>query len=92
MLRPGNDKGLANPIPLGLAALGSTTFVGGVAIIFQPHASLPPYLMQALLFGGLIELLAGMWAFVYGDTFSSHHIFISGCLLWMVGIGLHELR
>jgi uncharacterized protein len=71
MLRPGKDKGLANPIPLGLASLATTTFLMGVAVIFQPLASWPPYLMQALLFGGLVELLAGMWAFAYGDALAA---------------------
>ena len=71
MLRPGNDKGLATPIPLGLAALATTTFLMGVATIFQPQASWPPYFTQALMFGGLIELLAGMWAFAYGDALAA---------------------
>lgn len=38
MLRPGKDKGLATPLPLGLAALGTTTFLMGVAAIFQSSA------------------------------------------------------
>jgi uncharacterized protein len=71
MLRPGKDKGLASPIPLGLASLATTTFLMGVAVIFQPPSSWPPYLMQALLFGGLVELLAGMWAFAYGDALAA---------------------
>ncbi len=71
MLRPGKDKGLASPIPLGLAALATTTFLMGVAFIFQPLSSWSPYLLQALLFGGLAELLAGMWAFAYGDALAA---------------------
>jgi uncharacterized protein len=71
MLRPGKDKGLANPIPLGLASLATTAFLMGVAVIAQPPTSWPPYLMQALLFGGLVELLAGMWAFAYGDALAA---------------------
>jgi uncharacterized protein len=71
MLRPGKDKGLATPIPLGLAALAATTFLVGVAVIVRSPVSLGPYLIQALLFGGLIELLAGMWAFAYGDTLAA---------------------
>ena len=71
MLRPGKDKGLATPIPLGLAALATTTFLIGVAIIFQSTSSWAPYVIQALLFGGLIELLAGMWAFAYGDPLAA---------------------
>ncbi|HUN56658.1 MAG TPA: acetate uptake transporter [Candidatus Binataceae bacterium] len=70
MLRPGKDKGLANPLPLGLAALGSTAFLMGVASIFQP-AAMAPYLTQALIFGGLLELLAGMWCFAYGDPLAA---------------------
>lgn len=62
---------LATPIPLGLAALATTTFLVGIAAIFQPQTSWPPYLMQALLFGGLVELLAGMWVFAYGDALAA---------------------
>jgi uncharacterized protein len=71
MLRPGKDKGLATPVPLGLAALATTTFLMGVAGIFQPLSSWTPYLLQALMFGGLAELLAGMWAFAYGDALAA---------------------
>lgn len=71
MLRPGKDKGLATPIPLGLAALATTAFLMGFGFIFQSPASWAPYLTQALLFGGLIELLAGMWAFAYGDPLAA---------------------
>ena len=71
MLRPGKDKGLASPIPLGLAALATTTFLMGVTFIFQPLSSWSPYLLQALMFGGLAELLAGMWAFAYGDALAA---------------------
>jgi succinate-acetate transporter protein len=71
MLRPGNDKGIATPIPLGLAALGTTTFLMGLAIILQWTASSPPYVAQALVFGGLVLLLAGMWAFAYGDALAA---------------------
>ncbi len=70
MLRPGNDKGLATPIPLGLAGLATTTFLMGVAVIFQPPMSWP-YVTHALLFGGLTELLAGMWAFAFGDALAA---------------------
>ena len=71
MLRPGKDKGLATPLPLGLAALGATTFLMGIGTIFQTPAALSPYATQALLFGGMAELLAGMWAFAYGDPLAA---------------------
>jgi uncharacterized protein len=71
MLRPGRDKGFATPIPLGLAGLATSTFLMGVAMIFQSPTSLGPYLMQAVMFGGVVEILAGMWAFAYGDPLAA---------------------
>jgi succinate-acetate transporter protein len=71
MFRAGKDKGLATPIPLGMAGLATSTFLMGVALISQSPASLGPYLMQALMFGGLVEVLAGMWAFAYGDPMAA---------------------
>ncbi|HTY56213.1 MAG TPA: acetate uptake transporter [Candidatus Binataceae bacterium] len=71
MYRPGKDKGIASPMPLGLAGLASTTFLIGVGAIFQAPAAWTPYVLQALLFGGLIELLAGIWAFAYGDAMAA---------------------
>jgi uncharacterized protein len=70
MLRPGKDKGLASPLPLGLAGLGTSAFLMGMAMIFHP-AAMAPYMTQALIFGGLLELLAGMWCFAYGDTLAA---------------------
>ncbi len=97
MLRPGNDKGLATPIPLGLAALAATTFLMGVAVIFQSSASWPPYAMQAVIFGGLAELLAGMWAFAYGDALAATAFSFLGAffgwwgLVHLIPMGEHSL-
>jgi uncharacterized protein len=63
---------IANPAPLGLAAFALTTFVlsmfnagllneGGEAIVFG----------LALAYGGLAQLLAGMWEFRTGNTFGA---------------------
>lgn len=71
MLRPGKDKGLASPIPLGLAGLAVAVFLMGVAVIFQPVTAWAPYMLEAMLFGGLIEILAGMWGFAYGDPIAA---------------------
>jgi succinate-acetate transporter protein len=86
MTRPGKDKGIASPIPLGLAALGSTTFLLGFGIIFQAHSTWAPYFAQAVLFGGLIELLAGMWAFAYGDTLGATTFSFVGALYGWIGL------
>jgi succinate-acetate transporter protein len=63
---------VANPAPLGLAAFALTTFVlsmfnagllgaGGEPIVFG----------LALTYGGLAQLLAGMWEFRAGNTFGA---------------------
>jgi succinate-acetate transporter protein len=64
----------ANPAPLGLMGFGITTLtlsfinsnlVGGGA------ASFPAVLGMALAFGGVAQLLAGMWEFRSGNTFGA---------------------
>jgi len=57
----------ANPAPLGLAGFALTTFVLscvnlGVAGLAQPNIVIAP----ALAYGGLIQLLAGMWEIALG--------------------------
>jgi succinate-acetate transporter protein len=63
---------IANPAPLGLAAFALTTFVlsmfnadlvnsGGEPIVFG----------LALMYGGIAQLLAGMWEFRTGNTFGA---------------------
>jgi hypothetical protein len=63
---------IADPAPLGLAAFAMTTFVlsmfnsglmgiGGEPIVFG----------VALAYGGLAQLLAGMWEFRNGNTFGA---------------------
>jgi succinate-acetate transporter protein len=71
MFRPGKDKGIATPIPLGLAALGVSTFLMGLALIAQPAAAWETYFTNALMMGGLAEFIAGMWAFAYGDPLAA---------------------
>jgi hypothetical protein len=61
---------VADPAPLGLAAFALTTFLlSGHNATFIPDAI---WLGAALFYGGLIQLLAGMWEFrnrnVFGAT------------------------
>lgn len=84
MFRPGKDKGIATPIPLGLAALAVTTFLMGFAVLFQARENWTPYFTQALLFGGVAEILAGMWAFTYGDPLAANGFsFIGAFYAWL---------
>src|SRR5215469_9446077 len=95
MLIPGKDKGLATPVPLGLATLAATIFCVGVGAIFQSSAAWAPYAMQALILGGLVELLAGMWAFAYGDALAATTFsFVGAFFAWwgltqVAALGIH---
>src|SRR3954468_23406331 len=62
----------ADPGPLGLAAVALTTFV---LSLFNSQlmceGGLPVVLGLALAYGGLAQLLAGMWEFRTGNTFGA---------------------
>lgn len=62
LYRSPKERQFANPAPLGLCGFALTTFVLGcvqmnVRGITQPNMVVGP----ALAYGGLIQLLAGMW-------------------------------
>jgi succinate-acetate transporter protein len=62
----------ANPAPLGLAGFGLTTFVLSLTnsgIISSTDT--PIVLGMAFAYGGLAQLLAGMWEFRTGNTFGA---------------------
>jgi hypothetical protein len=64
----------ANPAPLGLAGFGLTTLVLSFVnanIVGGGAASFPIVLGLALAYGGLCQLLAGMWEFRTGNTFGA---------------------
>jgi uncharacterized protein len=64
----------ANPAPLGLAGFGLTTGVLSMVnsnLVGGGAASYPIVLGMAFAFGGLIQLLAGMWEFRTGNTFGA---------------------
>jgi len=66
---------IANPAPLGLMAFALTTFVLSCynAGIFGMQVTSPPNVVLglALFYGGLAQLLAGMWEFKTGNTFGA---------------------
>lgn len=62
----------ANPAPLGLAAFALTTFVLSIANTgVLPTGSASAVIGLALFYGGLAQLLAGMWEFKNGNTFGA---------------------
>ncbi|SHL43247.1 acetate uptake transporter [Actinacidiphila paucisporea] len=66
------EPAIADPGPLGLAGFAATTFV---LSSFNAHLIdadlLPVVLPLALFYGGLVQLLAGMWEFRKGNTFGA---------------------
>lgn len=62
----------ANPAPLGLAGFAMTTFV---LSMFNSNLvdekGVPVVLGLALVYGGIVQLLAGMWEFRTGNTFGA---------------------
>src|SRR6266481_1734197 len=55
-------------IPFGLLSLSIATLLMGFTAIFQSRTAMAPYFTMALLFGGIGEFLAGMWAFAYRES------------------------
>lgn len=67
------DAAIADPAPLGLAAFALTTFVlsvfnAGIISNLELEGVVLPI---ALFYGGLAQLLAGMWEFKKGNTFGA---------------------
>ena len=62
----------ADPGPLGLAAFALTTFcLSMINSELVGEASVPIVLSLALAYGGIAQLLAGMWEFRTGNTFGA---------------------
>jgi uncharacterized protein len=64
---------IADPVPLGIAGFGMTTFVLSCvnAGFFGGSAAGPVVLGLAVFYGGIVQLLAGLWAFAKGETFAA---------------------
>lgn len=63
---------IADPGPLGLAGFAATTFVLSSFNADLIDASLLTVVLPlALFYGGLVQLLAGMWEFKKGNTFGA---------------------
>jgi len=81
---------IADPGPLGLAAFALTTFLLSV---FNAHwtsgnSAGTAWLGYAFAYGGIVQLLAGMWEFRRGNVFastafSSYGAFWLGLFIWI---------
>jgi succinate-acetate transporter protein len=89
--------GIADPAPLGLAAFALTTFLLSAANTkWMSHATGAAFLGYAFAYGGLVQLLAGMWEFrnrnVFGATaFSTYGAFWIGLGLWVLQVKIPTL-
>ncbi|HVV07926.1 acetate uptake transporter [Amycolatopsis sp.] len=65
-------KHIADPGPLGLAGFAATTFVLSAVNAGLVAKSIEPVVLPlALFYGGLAQLLAGMWEFRKNNTFGA---------------------
>ena len=86
---------VADPAPLGLAAFALTTFLLSAANAgWMTKATGSAWLGYALAYGGLVQLLAGMWEFrnknVFGAVaFSTYGGFWIGLALWVELVAAH---
>jgi uncharacterized protein len=65
-----SGAGVADPAPLGLAAFALTTFLLSAENAHFTHGG-DAWLGYAFAYGGLIQLLAGMWEFRRQNTFGA---------------------
>lgn len=72
LYKPTTERKFANPAPLGLSAFALTTFVLSLINVGTRNVA-EPNIVVALAFGygGLVQLLAGMWEMAVGNTFGA---------------------
>ncbi|KAG7528085.1 hypothetical protein FFLO_06421 [Filobasidium floriforme] len=69
---PVYHRRFANPSPLGLMGFATTTFVLSMYNVSARGVSTPNVVLGlAIGYGGLVQLLAGMWEFAVGNTFGA---------------------
>jgi len=89
-VQPAASSPIADPAPLGLAAFALTTFLLSTVNAHWTfgNSAGTAFLGYALAYGGLAQLLAGMWEFrnrnVFGATaFSTYGAFWIGLFIWI---------
>lgn len=72
LYRSVESRKFANPAPLGLSAFALTTFVLSAINLNTRGVTVPNIVVPlALGYGGLVQLLAGMWEMAVGNTFGA---------------------
>jgi hypothetical protein len=85
-VRPSEPLAAADPAPLGLAAFALTTFLLSAKNAGWTHGT-DAWLGYAFAYGGLGQLLAGMWEFRNRNVFGATAFSTYGCF-W-IGLGLY---
>ncbi len=84
------ESGVADPAPLGLAAFALTTFAFSIVnagLLGEP--AINHFIPLALIYGGLVQLIAGLWEFRNQNTFASTG-FCSYGAFW-IALGILEI-
>ena len=93
---PSFASGIADPGPLGLAAFAMTTFfLSTVNAGLLPESLKPVVLGLALFYGGIVQVLAGMWEFVKGNTFGALAFSSYGAFwlaFWYLNVNIANLK
>jgi uncharacterized protein len=85
---PAPVSGVADPAPLGLAAFALTTFLlSAKNANWMTHATGLAFLSYAFAYGGLVQLVAGLWEFRNRNVFGAL-VFSSFAAFW-IGLGLY---
>ncbi|KAI1099677.1 GPR1/FUN34/yaaH family-domain-containing protein [Jackrogersella minutella] len=72
LYKPVEHRKFANPAPLGLSAFALTTFVLSLINVNARNITEPNIALSlAFGYGGLVQLLAGMWEMAVGNTFGA---------------------
>jgi len=72
LYRPTTERKFGNPAPLGLSAFALTTFVLSLVNVGARGVAEPNIVVAlAYGYGGLVQLLAGMWEMAVGNTFGA---------------------
>ncbi len=83
-------SGIADPAPLGLAAFALTTFLlSALNAGWAKSSTGADWWGYAIAFGGLGQLLAGMWEFRNRNVFGSTAFSTYGCFWIGVGLWFH---
>jgi succinate-acetate transporter protein len=84
---PVYNRRIANPGPLGMYAFSVSLILWGLYIVHAHGVQETSFMVGlSLAVGGLVQLLAGMWAFATGNTFAATMFSMYGGFWLAIGI------